>query len=99
MNHNPIPTDKLHVQKISAVFLTEVLDAIGHSELDTFSAFRGVTWGDSAYTLYSPMGIFRMIDDYLSDDADQTYTDEQSDRLLQFFLELDRAEVYIDMEG
>lgn len=102
MNHNPIPTNNLHVQTVKIVFLSEILTAIGHPDMgnDGTDAFSDVSFGDAAYTLCTGEQLFDMIDRHLaSEDTEGTYTDEQSDRIRDFLHRLADSGFYIDMEG
>lgn len=101
MNHNPISTDTLPFTMVRMVPLSKVLEAIGHSDMgnDETDAFSDVSFGDAHSTLCSPLQVLDMIDRHLAyKDTEGTYTDEQSDRIRDFFYELDGYDIYINME-
>ena len=105
MNHNPIPTENLHIQMVKIVPLSEILEAIGHPDMgnDGTDAFADISFGDAAYTLCSAYNLFCMIDRHLESEDDGmgglTYTGEQSDRIRDFLIELQESHTYIDMES
>lgn len=108
MNHNPIPTENIPTFMLKVVDLTTVLKAIGHPNLldDGVDAFSDVTFGDAAYTLVPAERVGTMVELHLSANVDGLFeddgaffTDEQADRLDDFFAELAEASVYINMEG
>lgn len=104
MNHNPIPTDRLALRLLKTVALSDVLDAIGHPDLYATECFTHITFGDATNTLCEPIRMFDMIDEWLSsggwlDGECSTYTDEQSDRLSDFFTDLSQLDILIDLEN
>lgn len=93
---------------LKVVNLTDVLDAIGHPDLldAGVDVFSEVTFGDAAYTLVPAERVGTMVEGYLSsnpeglfEDDNAFFTDEQSQRLEDFFNALEDASLYVNMEG
>ena len=101
MNHNPIPTKDIATYMLKVVDLTTVLKAIGHPDMldDGVDAFSEISFGDAPYTLVPAERVGAMVEIHLSTGEVQAYTYEHAERIEDFFAELSKASVYVNMEG